>query len=62
MSVEIISSFDILMQFAHTLGQTRLNGNENEIKKCEDEFNSYKQVCLDSDKISLNHIKGDLYV
>ena len=52
--LEVVCSLRTLMQKAHKLGKARLNGNEDEIRKAEEEHEAYKEQCLNCDRIVMS--------
>ena len=60
MAVEIITNWDTLMQLAQEVGQAKLSGDKERLKKAQEAHDNYRDTCLKSDKMSLNCRNGDL--
>jgi hypothetical protein len=58
--MKIITSFNVLMKYAYELGQAKLSKDKERIKKAQEKHDAYRDLCLISDKITLNITKGDL--
>ncbi len=61
MSIEIVTSFATLMQYAHALGQARLSGDSGRIEKAQAEHDAYAKLCIESDRMMLHTTNGQLY-
>lgn len=59
--MKVITSFQTLMKHAHELGQARLRGNPEEIAAAEAKHDSYRDMCLQSDEMSLGITVGALF-
>jgi hypothetical protein len=58
--MKVITSFSILIKYAHELGQARLSQDPERIKKAQEKHDVYRDLCLRADEISLNRTCGDL--
>lgn len=51
--LRVITSFRTMMTLAYELGQARLSGDPERIRKAQDDHDAYKEIMLRSDKIQL---------
>ena len=57
-NIETIASFYTLMYKAKTMSNARLHGSEEEYIQAKRDHDIYKNICLNSDEISLNIQRG----
>lgn len=53
MTIEIVTNFRVLMQLARNVAQAEKNGNQEALAKAKAAHDTYKDLCLMADKISL---------
>ena len=58
--MKIRTSFSILIQLAKELSNAEKEGNVEKIKRAKEAHDSYRDLCLKSDSMSLNLTRGDL--
>ena len=58
MSLEIVTSFNVLMQKAKAVGDTKKAGDSAELVTAQKEHDEYKKLCLLSDKITIGVLYG----
>jgi hypothetical protein len=62
MSLEIVTSFQTLMRYAHALGQARLSEDPERIAKAEAEHDAYAKMCVESDRMLMGGMTdGDIH-
>ena len=52
--MRIVCFWSTLMRYAQALGKARATGNEKEIKKAEQQHDTYKNLCLQADEMILD--------
>lgn len=56
----MITTWNTLMSYAHELGQARLSGDNERIRKAEKAHEDYRQLCLKAEKMLLPVTTGYL--
>ena len=57
-NIETIASFPTLMYKAKVMSNARLHGSEEEYTQAKKDHDIYKDICLNSDRVSLNIQRG----
>ena len=52
--------WETLITYARELGQARLSGDEERIKKAQERHDAYTTICLDADEMKLPIRFGDM--
>ncbi len=61
MSIEVVTSLQTLMHYAHELGQARLSGDTERIAEAERVHDDYAQACIRADRMVMGCTVGDLH-
>jgi len=56
--VKIITDFRILMQYAYELGEAKKTGDLEKIAEAQKRHDIYRDICLDSDEMSIGLTVG----
>lgn len=58
--VKTITDFGVLMRLASQLGKARISGDQKQIAEAQLKHDTYRDLCLKSDEMSINMIVGQL--
>lgn len=58
--MELVTSWQTLMMYAKELGEAKKSGNEERIKEAQEKHDTYRDICLKSDRMELGVTIGDL--
>lgn len=53
MAIEVVTDFRVLIKLASTLGRAEKGGNKEAIAKARAEHDTYRDLCLNADKMTL---------
>ena len=60
MTLKTVTSFHTLMRLAKEVGRAKISGDEAWILKAQKAHDEYKELCLESDEMTLNMTNGAL--
>ncbi len=60
MTIKLATSFGELMRLAHELGRAEKSGDQEWIAEAKKAHDAYRDICLESDQMSLNMTIGGL--
>lgn len=56
--MEIVTSWQTLMQYAKELGQAKLSGDKNRIEEAKKKHDDYAAICIKSNRMVLHCTNG----